>query len=228
MSELALEAGLPNSTTHRMLSCLMREHFVCQVPGTRRYTLGALAFELGLAAAPYFDLGRAAAQILRKLASDTRDTVFLNLRSDSSSVCIARHEGHISIKAMTVDVGTRRPLSVSAGGVAILLSLSKSEQIRILRENLAAIVGQGLARQVAARRMFDRSKRLGYGCNLQDIMTGISAIGVPVSKDGGQPIGSLSLATSADRLGASRRHSLLKRLREDAQLIAPLSRDLRY
>jgi DNA-binding IclR family transcriptional regulator len=87
LSDLADEAGLDHTTVHRMLSCLAQERFVTRVADSRRYTLGALAFELGLAAAPYFSVDQLAAPALAKLAGDTRDIVFLNVRSGFESVC---------------------------------------------------------------------------------------------------------------------------------------------
>ena len=87
-----------------------------RVAGSRRYTLGALAFELGVAAAPYFSLDRLAGPALARLATNTRDIVFLNVRSGFESVCIARHEGRAALKAYTVDVGTRRPLCLRPAG----------------------------------------------------------------------------------------------------------------
>ena len=54
LSDLAQEAGLEHSTVHRMLACLLEEGLAVRVPGTRRYSLGPLAYELGVAAAPHF------------------------------------------------------------------------------------------------------------------------------------------------------------------------------
>lgn len=227
LSELAVEAGLPNSTVHRILAQLASQRLVCQVPGTKRYALGVLAFELGLAAAPYFDLGRASAQILNGLVDSTDATVFLNLRSGPDSVCIARRDGSEPLLALTVEVGTRRPLSVSAGGVAILLGLPRAEQLRVQRENLDTIRRHGLARQAAALRMFCSSKKLGYGCNIEEIVSGISAIGVQLCDLHGQPIGSLSIADLADRFKIARRASLLQDLRKAAGAVALVARELR-
>lgn len=216
LSDLAEDTGLDHTTVHRMLGCLVQERLVTRVADSRRYTLGPLAFELGVAAAPYFSIERLAGSRLAKLAADTRDIVFLNVRSGYESVCVARYEGGKALKAYTVDVGTRRALSLSAGGVAMLVRLPRAEQARIEAHNLQSIVRRGEARQTAVRRMLQRSRRLGYGFNLDDIIPGISALGVAICLPGGEPVASISLGARDANLEAPRRGLLLERLREEA------------
>ncbi len=227
LSDLALEAALEHSTVHRMLACLLEEGLAVQVPGTRRYALGPLAYELGVAAAPHFAIERLAAPALERLAAETRDIVFLNVRSGVESVCVARFEGRKALKAYTVEVGTRRPLALSAGGVAMLIALPRAEQARVEALNLQAIVRRGAARQTVVRRMVQRSRRLGYGFNQEDIIPGIAAIGVAIRAQGGMPVASLSLAAAGPDL-AQRQARLLERLREEAGRISAQLAALRY
>jgi DNA-binding IclR family transcriptional regulator len=228
LSDLAEEAGLDHTTVHRMLSCLVQERFVTRVADSRRYTLGALAFELGLAAAPYFSIDQLAAPALAKLAGDTRDIVFLNVRSGFESVCVARYEGRSALKAYTVDVGTRRPLSLSAGGAAMLICMPRAEQNEIESRNLQSIIRRGQAKQIAVRRMLQRSRRLGYGLNLEDIIPGIAAVGVAIRSSTGEPVASLSLAATGKELEEPRRTMLLERLRSEVARLELALGGLRY
>ena len=228
LSDLAEECGLDHTTVHRLLAGLVEERLATRVAGTRRYTLGALAFEIGVAASPYFSLDKLAAPRLAKLAADTRDMVFLNVRSGADSVCIARHEGRKPLKAYTVDVGTRRPLALSSGGVAMLVCMPRAEHVEIEAQNLRSIVRRGEARQAAVRRMLQRSHRLGYGLNLEDIIPGIAALGVSINMPDGAPVAALSLATSGPNLTEPRRTLLLERLRKEATAIEALLEPLRY
>jgi len=228
LSDLAQEAALEHPTVHRMLGCLLHERLAVRVPGTRRYTLGPLAYELGVSAAPHFAIERLAAPALARLAAETRDIVFLNVRSGAESVCVARCEGRKALKAYTVEVGTRRPLSLSAGGVAMLIRLPRAAQSPIEAHNLQAIVRRGEARQTAVRRMLQRSRRLGYGFNQEDIIPGIAAIGVAICSAAGEPVASLSLAAAGADLAQPRRARLLARLREEAALLEAALPQLRY
>lgn len=89
----------------------------------RRYFLGHLIFELGLAASSNFNLRDIRQSSLMRLADRTGDAVFLTIRSGYDTVCIDRKEGSFSIRALTLGVGTRRSLGVGAGGLALLMSL---------------------------------------------------------------------------------------------------------
>ena len=228
LSDLADETGLDHTTVHRLLAGLVDERLAARVAGSRRYTLGALAFELGVAATPYFALDRLAAPALARLAASTRDIVFLNVRSGFESVCIARHEGRAALKAYTVDVGTRRPLCLSAGGVAILVRLPRAEQAAIEAHNLNSIARREEARQEAVRRMVRRSRRVGYGLNLADFVPRIAALGVAICNAEGEPVASLSLAAMERDLDEPRRGELLARLRLEAESIEGLLGKLRY
>lgn len=139
LSDLAEHARLDPATVHRLLHALVDEGLACRVPGTRHYTLGPLAFTLGLAAAPYFDLGRPTQTRLAALAKDLHGTVFLKLRSGVDSVCLARHDGVGPVPSLMLEVGGRRPLCLTAGGVAMLIHLPRAEQAAIEADNRRSI-----------------------------------------------------------------------------------------
>jgi len=228
LSDLAHEAGLGHSTVHRMLSCLLEERLAARVAGTRRYTIGALAYELGVAAAPHFAIERLAQPALFQLAAETRDIVFLNVRSGADSVCVARVEGRKALKAYTVEVGTRRPLCLSAGGTAMLIALPSPEQARVQAQNLQSIQQRGYERQAMVKRMLQRSRRLGYGWNQEDLIPGIAAIGVAICSPSGEPVASLSIGSSLADLQSSRRTQLIGRLKIEAGKIEEQLGLLRY
>lgn len=228
LSDLAQEATLEHSTVHRMLRCLLDERLAVRVAGTRRYTLGPLAYELGVAAAPHFAIERLAGPALADLAAETRDIVFLNVLSGSESVCVARFEGRKALKAYTVEVGTRRPLCLSAGGTAMLIALPRADQARIEAQNLQAVHQRGEQRQSVIRRMLQRSRRLGYGWNQEDLIPGIAAIGVAIRSAAGHPVASISLGSSLAELKSPRRIQLIDRLRKEAAKIERQLGSLRY
>lgn len=226
LSDLAQAADLHHSTVHRLVQGLVQERLAARVAGSMRYTLGPMAHELGLAARPYFELPAPLAQRLDALAARTRDIVFLSIRSGADSVCIGRWEGQRALKAYTVGIGTRRALSLSAGGAAILVGLKRSERDPIIAANLQAITLRGDAQVAAIQRMLARSLRLGYGSNREDIIPGIAAVGVPFGPAGG-PIGALSIGTSAASL-EGRRAKLLALLRQEAEVLAAAFAASRY
>lgn len=227
LSDLAEHTGLDPATVHRLLHALVDEGLACRVPGSRHYTLGPLAFTLGLAAAPYFDLDRPTQTRLAALAKDLRGTLFLKLRSGVDSVCLARHDGVGPVPSLMLEVGGRRPLCLTAGGVAMLIHLPRAEQAAIAAANQRSIERRDPRRWQGVRRMLRRSRPLGYASNLGDIASGINAIGVPVTTSTGDAVASLTLALSGPPLARTQADALAARLRGEAEGIAPLLAHLR-
>lgn len=216
LGELANYCKLHHSTLHRILSALSREGMVARTPHTQLYVLGRLAFELGVAAQPRHDWRAISAPTLDRLAMHTGDTVFLNIRSGHDTVCIDRREGNYPIKALTVEVGARRPLCVSAGGAAILACLPEEEAQSILAASQTYMDRFPADRLAAVARLLETSRNLGYGYNCDLIVTGVSAIGVAVMDQLNQPIAALSIAAISSRLSGTRMLEIVAMLRAEA------------
>jgi len=219
LTELARACGYDHATVHRILGFLAREGMVARRPGTRRYVLGPLAQELGLAVHPAYDLRAGALDGLARLARFTGGTAFLNLRSGDDSVCAARADGRLRMRALAVEVGTRRPLCLSAGGVAILLRLPPRERARAMRYGLAEARRIGEGRVRAVETMIRMSLRAGIGINSDGIIPGITALGVAVSGADGMPVAALSVAVYSDRLEQRMRQAVIGALRREAALL---------
>lgn len=224
LSELAEYCGLHHATVHRLLGGLIQEDMVAHDPVTRRYRLGRLAFEFGIAVSARRDWRALCAPALDRLARQVGDTAFFNLRSGHESVCIDRREGSYPLKALTVEIGARRPLCVSAGGAAILGQLAPEEARAMLEASLPYLARFPESRLAAVERMQAESRRLGYGSNREMIIPGVRAVGVAVAGPDGRPVGALSVAAVASRLVGARRRDVLELLRGEA---AGIERQLR-
>ena len=121
--DLYKAADLSRPTAHRILQALVTERLVRQDARSKKYYLGSLVYEMGLAAAPQFDLRDVSRPYLQRVAEATGDTVFLTIRSGFDGVCAARAEGAYPVKAFVTDVGRHRPLNVGGGAVALLSCL---------------------------------------------------------------------------------------------------------
>ncbi len=242
LSDLALDAGLDLATTHRLLQGLLAGGLVSRVPGSRRYALGPFAWQLGLAAAPWFTLDDASQRRLQAAARALRGTLFLKQRSGFDSVCVARFDGAAIDHALLLEVGGRRPLCQTAGGVSLLLGLPPDQQRAAEADNLARLARQGRSDQAGIRRMLLRSRGWGFGGNLGDRVSGIQAVSWPITAitaatatpaDGdapvvgrpvmaGPPLAALSVAIAATPLAADAIRAIASRLAAEARLLGPL------
>jgi DNA-binding IclR family transcriptional regulator len=205
LKDLATAAELKRSTTHRILQGLITEGLLTQNKTNRRYSLGVLAYEIGLAASTRYNLRDHSQQCMKMVAEATEDTTFLTVRSDLDGVCIDRLEGSYPVKVFILDVGGRRPLGVGAGSLAILAALPTVEAALITRDNTRRLLQLhpyhhpvGMEERVATTRA------RGYSVFDPPEARGIRGIGTAVVGADGRPIAALSIATLATRLNAAR------------------------
>lgn len=219
LAEVVQHSCLERSTVRRMLKCLIEEGFVRQDAETRRYALGPLVFELGLAAAPQFNLVDICRPTLTRLAEATGDTVFLTVRSGYDSVCVDRKEGSFPIKALTLDVGTRRPLGAGAGGLAMLMPLPDAEVDAIANANAVRLRGYNNLTVPALLGLLKRARELDYALNDIHITPGATSIGLPVISRYGRPFAAISIGAISSRMDAGRQKKLAAMLRREIRIV---------
>jgi DNA-binding IclR family transcriptional regulator len=110
LRDLATSTGLAEPTVRRILLALIHEQFVVQDAETKRYRLGPLAFELGLASGFHTRVLHVCKPHLQALAADTGDSVFLALRTGLETVCLDRADAANRIDSKLVEIGERLPL----------------------------------------------------------------------------------------------------------------------
>jgi len=162
LSDLARHCEIDKGTARRILNCLVRERLAERSTGDQRYLPGPLMFELGLALPEHDEFRNAAFPALERLAIQTRTVAFLCLRSGDDVVCAAR-VGEVPDQAFTLNVGTRRPLSNSAAGAALLVAMPDEERQGVFERNCKALTQVGCT-QAALDRLLAKSleHKLGY------------------------------------------------------------------
>lgn len=219
LAEVVKNSGLEHPTVHRILRGLMAEGLVTQDAGSRRYLLGPLVFELGLAAAPQFNLPDIFRPSLQRIAEKSGDTVFLTARSGNDSVCIDRREGSFPIKTFTLDVGTRRPLGAGAGGLALLMLLPEQAVDEIVRANAARFGSYNNLTVPSLLNALKRSRELGYALNDIHNTTGATTLGLPIVNRYGDPFAAISIGAISSRMTDERQKELVSILRSEVRLI---------
>lgn len=219
LTDLVKYSRLERPTVHRILRGLIAEGLVRQDADSRLYYLGPLVFELGLAAAPQFDLRDICHPMLQRIARKTEDTVFLSVRSGYESVCIDRAEGSFPIKTFTLDVGTRRPLGAGASGMALLMPLPDETVDEIVRANAVRYVPYHKNLTVPSLlKALKRSRELGYAWNDSHIVAGAATLGLPIQNRYGHPFAAITIGAIVSRMSESRRNQLASILRTEIAL----------
>lgn len=200
LSMLVKRSGMPRSTVFRLLDCLVREGLLHK-DASRTYHLGSKIYDLGLLASHRFDLSGYSFAVLRRLAETLGDTVFLNRRSGLDMVCIERIEGPNSVKILTMSVGTRRPIGLGAGGLALLSALDAKEADAVLKANHARYLAYyGSSLTATLKHRVQIARRLGYAVNDGLMTQGVSGVGVGITSPDLVPILSLSIVATKSRI----------------------------
>jgi DNA-binding IclR family transcriptional regulator len=214
--DLAKRTGLQRPTVHRMLKCLTAENMVLQDAQTHRYFLGPMVFELGLTAAPRFNLREVCQPAMRRIADETGDTVFLTQRSGLDAVCLDRQEGTFPIKTFTLEIGMRRPLGVGTGSLAILSALSEDEMRHIINTNAPRLTEHGLT-ATSLLAQVKRAQKLGYAFRDVPTLAGVRSIGHALYNQSGVPFAALSVSAISSRMSEKRGGDLATLLRNESR-----------
>src|SRR5262245_56528350 len=98
---------LSRSTAHRILRCLLDEKLIEHDETARRYVIGGLTFELGLAATNHQHEVMRWRSTVDALSRSTGATVYLMGRSGNECVCLYKAEGSSVVRVIPVEVGQR-------------------------------------------------------------------------------------------------------------------------
>src|SRR6266540_4242218 len=111
----------------------------------------------------------------------------------------------------------RRPLGVSASGLAIMSALADEEVARIVDANAARVEALTGHDRAAVLGLVKQTRRNGYALNAGYSAPGMAAVAVAVRGARGEPFGSLCVAALADRLGAQRCETVVRWLTDETE-----------
>jgi DNA-binding IclR family transcriptional regulator len=214
LTDLTRASAIPHPTLRRILLCLIDEGFVVQDEDTRRYRLGPLNYELGLATIHRNDFQKKLTPRLHRLAKLTGDTVYLNVRSSSEQVCLDRIEGHSMIRAVTQEIGGRRPLPFGSSGLAIMANLTDAEIDHAIQKSAKDIENHPRITVESIWRDIKKARSNGYAVIRDTTVIGVSAIGIAAPTTKHQPALAISLAMVNERLTPARANELHKIMRK--------------
>jgi DNA-binding IclR family transcriptional regulator len=177
-----------------------------------------MVFELGLTAAPRFNLREVCHPAMTRLAETTGDTVFLTQRSGLDAVCVDRHEGTFPIKTFTLEIGMRRPLGVGTGSLAILSALGEDEVRHVVTTNAPRLPEYGLT-PTSLLAQVKRAQKIGYAVREMPTLAGVRSVGHALHNQSGMPLAALSLSAISSRMGEKRVSELALLLRNETRLV---------
>lgn len=199
-SGLARTAGLPFSTTYRLLGSLTRDGFVDYEPDGRRYHLGLRVFQLGQRVSNHHGFAATALPVLRRVTAVTGEATILSVRDGDHHLTVNKVDGPQTFR-VTSDPGHLGALHTTSVGKALIAFADDAERRRLVEElALEPLTEFSITDRDAFRAEIEQVRRQGYAVMDEENEPGMRAVAVPVLNSQGQAFASLATAVPVFRL----------------------------
>ncbi len=219
LTEIADATSLNKATTLRILASLIEEGFVSRVAGAKTYELGQEARVMAVGARRSVDIAELAQPSLLRLSEKSADTALLSVRSGIEALYIGRSVGSHPLQPNYLQIGTRRPLGVGAGNLALLVWLPDAEIDAIIEVIVPRLAKSPRITPKFLRERIAAARKHGHTVLIDAAYPGMGGVGVPVRDEAGQVVAALSIGASSDRI-RRREVELAEMLKKEAQVLA--------
>lgn len=218
LTDLATAAGVDKASALRLLETLMAEGMVERDATTKAFSPGREWLTLQSASQRRLDMRPLARPALIRLANTFEDSAILSVPSGWESVCLELRLGTFPIRANYLDIGSRRPLGVGAGSLALLAALPDDEIEAVLDCIGPSLKRYPLIDADLLRRHVETTRARGYAVLLDVVVERMGGIGIALPGPDGYPLGALSIAALNERI-TEREAALARALRREADAI---------
>lgn len=199
MTEVSRELDIHKSTAYRLLTTLRDRGLVEQDAATEKYRLGFGMVLLARAVSADLDILRCARPVCERLSERTRETVTIAVLEGDDAVII--HQSLSRASALNVDwTGRHTPLHATAAGKIFLLYMPEDQLLRVLEGPLERFTENTIVDQAGLRDHIQQILDVGYGYTVEELETGLNAVGAPIRSSDGAVVGAVSVSGPAFRL----------------------------
>lgn len=202
LTELAQQAGLPNSTTHRLLSTMQQQGFVRQVGDLGFWTIGAHAFVVGSSFLQSRNLLALVHPVLRSLMEASGETVNLAVLdlSDHQAVIIDQVQC-TQLMRMSAPIGGKLPMHASGAGKAFLAHLSDEQVTTLLHQKgLHYYTPKTLMSPQSLKENLAQVRKAGFSFDDEEHALGLRCVAAPIYDEHGEPFAALSISGPIARM----------------------------
>ena len=197
LTEIAGRAELNISTSHHLLSTLVRRGYVTKVPGRRSYALGGRILEIGYASLRQIDLPQRAEPFINRLNESTGETVHLvTLQGDTMKTLAKREARTPGPRSMTRPDGAH----AKASGKAILAWLPEHEARRVTTaQGMIRFTPNTITEWPALDEELRSVRRNFYSMDREEYQPGLICVGSAVRDHQGAVVAAISASTPIGR-----------------------------
>ncbi|WP_375785358.1 IclR family transcriptional regulator [Bradyrhizobium sp. Pha-3] len=219
LTDIADTTSLNKATALRILNSLIEEGFVSRVTGAKTYELGQEARVMAVGARRSVDIAELAQPSLLRLSERSADTALLSVRSGVEALYLARSVGSHPLQPNYLQIGSRRPLGVGAGALALLVWLPDAEIEAVIEVIVPRLAKSPRITPKFLRERIAIARKAGHTVLIDAAFPGMGGVGVPVRDDAGEVVAALSIGAASDRI-RRRESELADMLKKEAQVLA--------
>lgn len=199
VTEVSRELDIHKSTAYRLLTTLRDRGLVEQDVATEKYRLGFGLVLLARTVSADLDILRCARPVCERLSERTGETATIAVLEGDDAVVI--HQSVSRASALSVDwTGRHTPLHATAAGKVFLAYMPEEQLLRVLREPLERFTKNTIIDPAGLTEHADGVRVAGYGYTVEELETGLSAVGAPIRRADGTIVGAVSVSGPAFRL----------------------------
>ncbi|WP_133622212.1 glyoxylate bypass operon transcriptional repressor IclR [Erwinia sp. LJJL01] len=202
LTELAQQAGLPNSTTHRLLTTMQQQGFVRQVGDLGLWTIGAHAFVVGSSFLQSRNLLALVHPMLRSLMEESGETVNLAVLdlSDHQAVIIDQVQC-TQLMRMSAPIGGKLPMHASGAGKAFLANLNDKQVTELLhRKGLHYYTPKTLMSPQSLKDNLALVRKTGYSFDDEEHALGLRCVAACIYDEHHEPFAAISISGPISRI----------------------------
>jgi DNA-binding IclR family transcriptional regulator len=193
LTEISQRAGLPLSTTHRMIAEWVAWGGLARLDDGR-YSLGLRLWEVGVQTPTARNLRTLALPYLEDLFEATREHVHLAILDGSDALYVEKLSGHQPVHVIS-RVGGRLPLHATGVGL-VLLAFAPPELIDdYLATPLTKFTPSTMTEPTEVRRRLAEIRATGVARMREEMTPGSSSLAAPILDRTGQVVAAVSAVT---------------------------------
>lgn len=219
-TDVVTDLQLPRSSTHGLLRTLQAAGWLQQSPGSRFYSLGLRAWQVGQQYRGHRALAEVATPLMDILAERSGETVQLAMLDGVENVYVAISLSRSPMR-LASSVGMRLPAHATGIGKALLSQLDEGEAERRLRAATLERMTDNTVTDVdrLLQNLAD-VRRTGHAVDDEEYVLGCRCVALPLTQGAeGAEISALSLTTPTFRTGPDWPESVLGELKATAAQI---------
>lgn len=225
LAEIKKITGLPKTTVYRILKTFEKAGFFQYDQASEKYGLGLRLFELGGIVYASLSIRKAAAPYMDALSHRLKATILLGVIKDDQLLYLDKRESD-SIIRVTSHSGLKRPPYYGMLGMTLLAYMEEDEKRRLLKLYPPTKITEKTVTDIKEiMRKLDETKKRGYYIEVDEIVEGLTGVGVPIRDFSGNVVGALGATQPAFQI---KKDTIENTIREITEASKSISKQLGY